>query len=360
MESAHHSTGGRIAAAVTAGLLALASLTAVAAPASAATEEYTVSGTVSVGEGGDPGWLAGVTVTAWPASGATSPVDVGVNATTGDFTFRGLPAGEYYVSADAVDPAVVEAWYGDADAGGPLDPLVVDGDLDGVYITLAVGATVRGSVSLPPELSDAEHYRAVEVELRRLEQGVSVDVITRGVDADGRFAVRGVMPGDYLITVREVPFFQEAETYVVELPFQRLRGGQPVAIESGETLSLGDTTLLVGENLGGDRHVVDPPFALEAACTPSGEGALTLYRGVSDGRGYVATVGDTAPAVLGATGDGGRTYAFDDETMRVTVATTGGNAVFDWELEEPPCSAPPEWLLRPRNSGPLVPIWTLD
>ncbi len=144
----------------------------------------------------------------------------------GRFSFRNVIPGRYVIRARGqTEP-------GGTPLFGTFSAVLEGTDLDKLTIVLSPGGTVEGGIELersrgvPPLTLSGLRVRAVAAD------GVAfADALSELADRDGRFVVRGVMPGRYVFRVEGLP-----ESWVLKAV--TLRGLQvvdlPVALESGE------------------------------------------------------------------------------------------------------------------------------
>jgi len=132
-------------------------------------EGLTISGTVSVGEGGDPESLAGVSVEV-----ADDRVSMGamVDPATGEYTVAGLPDGEFTVRflVDGYYDEETDTWvsvnllseyYDDSLTLEGATPVTLAGaSATGIDAELAVGRTISGTVTVPAEAHPDEELYA--------------------------------------------------------------------------------------------------------------------------------------------------------------------------------------------------------
>lgn len=137
------------------------------------------------------------------------------------FRMLAVPPGDY--------DAVLEG--GD---GGSSTPLVVSGQ-PGARVTLAFrpSATLRGEVvDLSDQRPPAGQYRVTLNEVRTAGEGSRARRYSTWTDADGRFALAGVRPGQYAVRVTGAP-----GTHVVDLRSSVGRGNL-LSVESDDVLSI--------------------------------------------------------------------------------------------------------------------------
>jgi hypothetical protein len=111
----------------------------------------------------------------------------------GAFAFRNVPPGRYQIRAR-----------GEADQGGTAMfatfTVTVEGhDLDRLMMTLVAGGTIEGSVVADAVSGAPPPYRGMRVRAPMAAGGNFGDSLTGAVDRDGRFRIRGVMPGTHRV-----------------------------------------------------------------------------------------------------------------------------------------------------------------
>lgn len=127
------------------------------------------------------------------------PEDVWIGP-DGGFSFGHVPPGRYRLTAR-----------GETVANGPAlfatFGLIVEGrDLDDVQMTLRPGATLDGELVLDaPHAARAPVLSTLRVRAPFADSGGFGDALSGTVQADGKFALRGLMTGDHQIVVEGLP-----------------------------------------------------------------------------------------------------------------------------------------------------------
>ena len=165
-------------------------------------EGRTISGTVSVGAGGDPAWLAGVFVEVIgdPLGGGAM-----VDAATGEYTVVGLPDGDFTVQfmAEGYWDDVAEEWvevnlvsefYDDAALVEDATPVTLDGSsATGIDAELAVGRTLSGTLTLAEGAHPDEQLYVTAWTLAGEEAG------TAYLEGPGDYTIMALAPGEYVV-----------------------------------------------------------------------------------------------------------------------------------------------------------------
>ena len=155
----------------------------------------------------------------------------------GRFTFRNIPPGKYQIRARAeLDPKQPMSF-------GSFAVEVQERDVDRITIALSPGAVVQGRVEWRPVRSPRPPIiTRFRVRAPFADGSSFADSLTGDVGADGRFRLRGVMPGSHFFTIEGLP-----EPWVVSRVIVRGRDTmfQPTTIAEGEQLH--DVRIIVSD-----------------------------------------------------------------------------------------------------------------
>lgn len=228
------------------------------------------------------------------------------NPATGIFTLNDVPPGSYWIraivaagSADSILPpeaagrTVADVFTDSLFAGRQVAqaPLEVSGNADDVVLALGSGVPVRGVVSVDGQpVSAVAGFERLRVTLSPAARGMLTNPSRHEpLGADGVFTLPNVLPGEYAVTVEELP----SDYYVKEL-----RAGQSDALEKPLLVSGSNVTALSvvlsprGGQIDGvvlnDRR--QPVAGIEAVLVPArGPARIDLYRtAITDASGAFA------------------------------------------------------------------------
>ena len=158
-----------------------------------------VSGLIATG---DRKQLVGGAVIMAPVGGeglpSTPSDDVRIEP-GGRFTFRNVPPGWYQIFARAqTEPQGVALF--------ATYRLVVNGrDIDNLDLLLQRGAWVEGTVDYDTQREQRRGLSGLRVRAPSADGSIFGDALTGDVGPDGRFQIRGVMPGRHYISVEGLP-----------------------------------------------------------------------------------------------------------------------------------------------------------
>lgn len=243
---------------------------------------------------------AGLTVKLLSPSGDT--LDSCRTGADGSYRFEGLSSGTYTVAFDGGEDVVfsVGACYSALVTSGVRDarygesaPVVIDGDHSDyvIHAGCIYAARIEGNVLEGTQAG----YEGLNVELRSVRAGRNEEPIVVTTDEQGHYALSGVLPGDYALSV-EVP-----EGYLCE---QAVDGAVTVelSVGQGDAVALGDVLLTKEASISGSVRIDDDGDGVMGAdAEPLGGVSVTLLR-VRDGH--------SEPLLTTKTDEKGA-YAFD-------------------------------------------------
>ncbi len=163
------------------------------------------------------------------------------NPANGNFEFRNVPPGSYWIRGTVepgpdtpIAPSAAINTVADVFArllssipGARLAVDIVGSDVENVMLTLAPGIRVQGTVAIEgQELSTLEQFRDIHVELVPTTSN-QYEGLPRPLPEDGRFTLDNVPLGEYRVEVRH----PQPDTYVKEARFDSVDVlNQPVVI----------------------------------------------------------------------------------------------------------------------------------
>lgn len=223
--SAHQSRRGRVAAVLVVAAMALAGLTGLALPSSAAAGGGSISGTVR--GAGEPVGQVGLYLYAWDGSRWRTIRNTFTGQAGGTYLFDDVDPGTYRVMVSNPDEPWVETFHPSADLlENAADVVVAEGqDVTGKDVDLLREGRIRGTV-----LDDSEQPLAgVAVTVTDTDQ--ETRYVETETDADGRYEVGGLTTGAYVVLFNGYQAGMGAE-YWPNVPTRTL--ARPVAVVSGE------------------------------------------------------------------------------------------------------------------------------
>lgn len=167
----------------------------------------TISGKVSLPAGVTWTAVPGMSVNAFSADGRFGG-SVNVDTATGQYTLKGLPAGEYdlfYMPWSTYDStkgeyvyAVAGMFYGNTSVPSKAKPVsVANGNAANVNVTMSKGVSLAGKVTLPAGVP-ASWLEAVEVSV--VDPTTGDGIAEAWVNAStGAYAIPRLMPGDFKV-----------------------------------------------------------------------------------------------------------------------------------------------------------------
>lgn len=192
--------------AVAVALLAALLMVIVPADRAGAASLYSLSGKVSLPAGAPTAWLSGLSVFVESVSGSGRWAQL--DRETGDYYINDLAVGDYRikyysdaytdpVSAETVRPNLVDIYYGNQVEREDATLVHVDGaDVAGVDVTLALGRTISGTVSVPA--GTPRDIRGA-VGVYATADGFDYEADTT-IDPDsGQYTIVGLAPGTYRV-----------------------------------------------------------------------------------------------------------------------------------------------------------------
>jgi hypothetical protein len=210
-----------------------------------------VSGRVTTASGA-PANTGNVTLTAAEASGGARG-QIGTNystriQSTGAFLITGVPPGRYTLRARGIDADRPQF------AQQPL--VVTGGDVSGISVDLAAGATITGTITFQPTQTAApSDFARVRVSAPSIDQSVPGASPTSRVDNGGHFTLDGVPSGLHLIRSNGAPAGWTLKSVTVN---GREIIDTPIEVRAGETLNnvgliFTDKSTLISGTVANDR-----------------------------------------------------------------------------------------------------------
>ncbi|MEW1821205.1 carboxypeptidase-like regulatory domain-containing protein, partial [Arthrobacter sp. NPDC080031] len=251
----------------------------------------TVSGTVTVPAGVDP---TQTYVTAVPAQGSTT-AGYGYAQVAADGTYKitGLPAGAYNIEFTAGSSGTLTQWYSNQPSQSTSQALTVAAGqaVTGINATMALGATVSGTVTVPAGVDPTRTY----VTAVPAQGSATAGYGYAQVAADGTYKITGLPAGAYNIE------FSGNDTGALTQWYSN----QP---DQSTSKAL---TLTTGQAVTG----INATMALGATVS----GTVTVPAGVDPTRTYVTAV----PAQGSATTGYGHAQVAADGTYKITGLPAG-------------------------------------
>lgn len=175
----------------------IASITTFSVPAaSVAATDGTISGTITFPAGTDrSGGFTVVTAYSATEQWWSWSADVGAD---GSFMIEGLAAGQYKIKVHSGGVNVADEWWNDQPdyAAATVVPLAAGQALTGIDASLARGASISGTVSLPAGVSaSAASLRAVVFRADNARSALG----SGHVESDGTYTVDGLAAGSYRV-----------------------------------------------------------------------------------------------------------------------------------------------------------------
>jgi hypothetical protein len=144
--------------------------------------------------------------------GAGTETAATVSAPDGTFTFLRVPSGRYTIEAEGVGsvpagpPALIDSSSERPGLWGRTPVGIDDADVDSVVVHMEPSLTVRGSL-----VYEGSIPRPVQSQLEPIEVSVSLASGAPGprhearLDPGGRFTLRGLRPGEYVVRISSTP-----------------------------------------------------------------------------------------------------------------------------------------------------------
>ncbi|MBV9762445.1 MAG: carboxypeptidase regulatory-like domain-containing protein [Acidobacteriaceae bacterium] len=233
---------------------------------------YTISGTVTAGTSNKA--LRHVLVMITPTGTAGHPTSC-VTGDDGRFSFAGLPAGKYSLSAQRPN----SYWEGFRQTGNYSTAIVTGPGLDSTNIPFALAG--RGSISGTVQDEENEQVRGAQVFLfhRGVFSGrVEAQVESvKNTDSSGGFHFGELRPGAYLIAVTGQPWYTQPAARKSSDP--EFDVSYPITYYGGSTDADASTPILVEE---GSSQTVEITLHAERSAHVD----ITAANGESDGPGW--------------------------------------------------------------------------
>ena len=137
----------------------------------------------------------------------------------GTFTFRNVPPGRYEIRARG------ETTQGGAAHFASFRLLVEGRDVAGIAMELLPGATISGRVMFEGPESRQPAFAGLRVRAPLADGRSFADALTGEVVSDGTYSIRGVMPGNHLLTVEGLEPVGRQERDVTRTGCHRCRAG---------------------------------------------------------------------------------------------------------------------------------------
>jgi hypothetical protein len=140
---------------------------------------------------------------------------------SGSFSISALPPGQFVVTAER--PGYLASSYGAKHAGGPGTPIALAAGqrVEGLRISLVRGSVVSGMVvdelghGAPGLAVHVLRYETLADTGERLPRPVESDAATSISDADGRYRLYGLEPGEYLVSVSPAKPVPEISAHII-------------------------------------------------------------------------------------------------------------------------------------------------
>lgn len=196
-----------------------------------------VSGRVVDGNG-DP--VAGARIDTTPIGEAGQATREGaVSAADGSFTVERLVPGRYLLGAR------VAGYY----APQEPEPLVLDGDLDGVTLEVRRGVTLEGRVVG----ADFDELASLKIFARHVNSDGRISPLQADVDFEGGFRLDGLSPGTWRVSVGLMTLGGPRSAEVV---VESGRSPEPVVLRLGDGFKIRGTLRIYGEPAGWSAGMV--------------------------------------------------------------------------------------------------------
>jgi beta-lactamase regulating signal transducer with metallopeptidase domain/protocatechuate 3,4-dioxygenase beta subunit len=269
-----------------------------AGPPAPQKESATLAGTAT-NTAGQPVANATIVLTQMPVAGTQATIQRKQTDTAGEFSFEGLPPGEYRLQA--THPKYLPVRFG---SRGTTDPGTLLSLMEGQHMT-RVGLTFIEPGTVSGRVVDEDGDPVAEIKVLVLEfvhyngRRVSSTVAQASSGDNGQFKVDRVPPGTYILRVETQPTWRSNERAPVPAlkpgekdirPFATYFGGTndesaatPIVVAGGADLPLGDVKILNRVRVHVRGRVLGDPALLQGARVVRMPGNATSSIGWSSG-----------------------------------------------------------------------------